>query len=207
LVKDVLLSAILVAANETLLEISGVVEAPEEEQGLIAGWISRGRLGLEKRWGSGFGLCLDYDVRAQAPVQARTVAGLAPLVAGDVSPERLEALLGTLDSAEFVGNEELLWSLAPSASPKDPGFYPRSYWRGPSWPIADWLLWWPLIRAGESERAEEIWWADLKRLASGGLAEYFEPFTGEPLGSTNQSWTAAIALDWLAQGNGGFAKD
>jgi hypothetical protein len=30
------------------------------------------------------------------------------------------------------------------------------------------------------------------------FAEYFEPFTGEPLGSPDQSWTAAVALDWLA---------
>ena len=30
-----------------------------------------------------------------------------------------------------------------------------------------------------------------------GFAEYFEPFTGEPLGSPEQSWTAAVVLDWL----------
>jgi hypothetical protein len=30
------------------------------------------------------------------------------------------------------------------------------------------------------------------------FAEYFEPFTGEPLGSLDQSWTAAVALDLLA---------
>ena len=30
------------------------------------------------------------------------------------------------------------------------------------------------------------------------FAEYFEAFTGEPLGSAEQSWTAAVALDMLA---------
>jgi hypothetical protein len=30
------------------------------------------------------------------------------------------------------------------------------------------------------------------------FAEYLEPYTGEPLGSMDQSWTAAVALDWLA---------
>jgi hypothetical protein len=30
------------------------------------------------------------------------------------------------------------------------------------------------------------------------FAEYYEPFTAEPLGSLDQSWTAAVALDWLA---------
>ena len=38
--------------------------------------------------------------------------------------------------------------------------------------------------------------------AAGEFAEYFEPFTGMPLGSSQQSWTAAVALDWSASGNG-----
>ena len=33
-----------------------------------------------------------------------------------------------------------------------------------------------------------------------GFTEYFEPFTGEPLGLDEQSWTATVALDWLAHG-------
>ena len=57
----------------------------------------------------------------------------------------------------------------------------RSYWRGPVWPVADWLLWWSLVRADELERAGGIRRVGLKRLASNGFAEYFEPFTGEPL--------------------------
>jgi hypothetical protein len=204
LVKDVLFSAILVAASEALLEISEVVGAPEEERGLIAAWITRGRRGLEERWDPDLGLCQDYDLRAEAPVRARTIAGFAPLVAGDLDPGRLKALLQTLDSPEFLGNEGLRWSLPPSTSPVDAGFHPRSYWRGPSWPVADWLLWWSLNRAGERERAEEIRQANLKRLTRSGFAEYFEPFTGKPLGSPNQSWTAAVALDWLAERNSGF---
>ncbi len=42
----------------------------------------------------------------------------------------------------------------------------------------------------------------LKRLVGNGFAEYFEPFTGEPLGASDQSWTATVALDWLAQDDG-----
>ncbi|MBV9172580.1 MAG: hypothetical protein JOZ81_21115 [Chloroflexi bacterium] len=32
----------------------------------------------------------------------------------------------------------------------------------------------------------------------GPVSEYLEPYTNEPLGSTNQSWTASVAVDWLA---------
>jgi glycogen debranching enzyme len=88
--------------------------------------------------------------------------------------------------------------LPPSTSPEELGFHPRSYWRGPVWPVANWLLWWSLIRSGETERAAQIRRASLDQIAEGGFAEYFEPFSGEPLGSKEQSWTAAVVLDWLA---------
>ncbi len=201
LVKDVLFSAILVAANEALSKIAAAVEAPDDERGLIEGWIERGRKSLDERWDPDLKLCLDYDLRAEAPARVRTVGGFAPLIAGGLSPERLKDILETLDSPQFAGNPELHLPLPPSTSPEEPGFHPRSYWRGPTWPVTNWLLWWALIRAGEQERAEKLRRTALEQLAEGGFAEYFEPFTGEPLGSHEQSWTAAVALDFLAAGS------
>jgi glucosylglycerate hydrolase len=201
LVKDVLFSAILVAANEALLEISRLVGASHEDAELISGWISRGRHGLESRWDPELRLCLDYDLRAAKPLRSRTVAGFAPLVAGDLRPRRLAILLETLRSPSFIGYPGLRRPLPPGTSPKDPGFNPRSYWRGPVWPVIDWLLWWAFMRAGERQLAERVRKASLAQIAEGGFAEYFEPFTGEPLGSDDQSWTAAVVLDWLAGGS------
>ena len=66
--------------------------------------------------------------------------------------------------------------------------------------MIDWLLWWALVRAGEHQLAERMRESSLEQIAEGGFAEYFEPFTGEPLGFREQSWTAAVALDWLAHG-------
>jgi glucosylglycerate hydrolase len=200
LVKDVLFSAILVAANEALLEISEVVNAPGEDRQLIEGWIERGRAGLEEQWDPDLGLCLDRDVLADEPVPVRTIAGFAPLIGGDLDRQRLRDLLTTLDSDDFAGNPDLRYSLPPSTSPEELGFHPRSYWRGPVWPVANWLLWWSLLRAGEGERAQSMRRETLEELSDGGFAEYFEPFTGEPLGSGEQSWTAAVALDMLATG-------
>ena len=200
LVKDVLFSAILIAANEALLEIADAVEAPDEERALIEGWMERGRESLEERWDPDLKLCLDYDLRAGSSARVRTVAGFAPLIAGGLSPERLEDILETLDSPAFTGNPRLAFPLPPSTSPEEPGFHPRSYWRGPVWPVTNWLLWWSLLRAGEEERAQKMRREALAQVAEGGFAEYFEPFTGEPLGSPDQSWTAAVALDFLAAG-------
>jgi glucosylglycerate hydrolase len=198
LVKDVLASAILVAANEALLEIARVADAPEGDRALIEGWISRGREGLDGLWDPELGLCLDHDLRREAPLRARTIAGFAPLVAGGLVPDRLEAQLRTLYSSDFLGHPGLRRSLPPSASPAEARFHPRSYWRGPVWPVTSWLLWRSLARAGEGEDAEALRRAALQELSGGGFAEYYEPFTGEPLGSDDQSWTAAVALDWLA---------
>jgi len=202
LVKDVLFSAILVAANEALLQIAAVVGAPDEERALIEGWIERGRNSLEECWDDDLKLCLDYDLRTKRYARVRTVAGFAPLIAGGLTPKRLQDLLQTLDSPSFAGHERLDRPLPPSTSPDEPGFHHRSYWRGPTWPVANWLLWWSLIRAGVPGRAESMRHASLDQLAEGGFAEYFEPFTGEPLGSPDQSWTAAVALDFIAAGGG-----
>ena len=196
LVKDVLFSAILVAANEALLEIAEVVDAPDGERAEISAWIDRGRRGLGGSCSQGLDLCLDHDPRRDAPLATRTVAGFAALVAG--GPGRLEGLLRTLYSPDFLGHPSLYRALPPSTSPAEDRFHPRSYWRGPVWPVVSWLLWRALVRVGEKERARALRRSALEGLLDGGFAEYFEPFTGEALGSNDQSWTAAGALDWLA---------
>jgi hypothetical protein len=52
---------------------------------------------------------------------------------------------------------------------------------------------------GYADRADEIRGDSLDQITAGEFAEYFDPFTGEPLGSPQQSWTAAVTLDWSAE--------
>jgi glycogen debranching enzyme len=89
----------------------------------------------------------------------------------------------------------------PSAVPDSPGWQVRAYWRGPSWPVANWLFWSALRqRPRWAEVAARLRAANLALLGrpQARFAEYFEPYTAEPLGSLEQSWTAAVTLDWLA---------
>ncbi len=123
---------------------------------------------------------------------------LPPLVAGGSGHEC--DLLETLYCEAFLGYPKLRWLLPLSASPLEGSFHPRGNWRGPVWPVIAWLLWWSLSRDGDEERAENLRRVPRKALAEGGFAEYFEPFTGEPLGPDDQAWTAAVTLDWLADG-------
>ena len=88
---------------------------------------------------------------------------------------------------------------SPNTGPEEARFHPRAYWRGPVWMVISWLFSRSLMLAGEEKRTADLRRASLEQLAAGGFAEYFEPFTGESLGSDNQSWSAAVALDWLTE--------
>lgn len=198
LVKAVWFSAILVAANDALLAIAETLGAPDAERAEITAWRDRGVRGLAERWHDDLACCLDYDLRAAQPIRTRVMGGFAPLVAGHMTPAVRAALFANLDGPAWLGHPRLRWPVPPSTSPEDPAFDPRRYWRGPTWPVMNWLFWWSLTRLGETERAARLRQASLDQLADGLFGEYYEPFTGEPLGSLNQSWTAAVALDWLA---------
>ncbi|PRC45176.1 glycogen debranching protein, partial [Mycobacterium sp. ITM-2017-0098] len=82
-------------------------------------------------------------------------------------------------------------------SPVSRDFRPREYWRGPVWPVMTWLFSWCFARRGWAERSSTLRREGLRQASDGTFAEYYEPFTGEPLGSMQQSWTAAAVLDWL----------
>jgi hypothetical protein len=200
LVKDVFFSAILTAADACMLEMGEVAEASDEQLEELRERAARGRRAQEGAWDDALRLSLDRDARTGAPVRTRTFAGFSPLLAGVGA--RCGALLEELDSARFAGALGLRWRLCPTTSPGDAAFERSNYWRGPVWPVVNWFLWWGLRRAGALERAAE-WRAEcLDQMAACGFAEYLDPFTGAPLGAGQQSWSAAVTLDWLAEGAG-----
>jgi hypothetical protein len=202
LIKDVFFSAVLVAANAALLDLAGVAGASGADLGQVGRWRERGLAGLAGCIDAESGLCADYDVRTGEQIRLRTFAGFAPLFARSPDAAQVAAQLRLLDSADFCGDPRLRWRLLPSTSPAEPAFEPRNYWRGPVWPVISWLLWDSLTALGQHGRARELRRDSLAQVAANGdFAEYFEPFTGKPLGSPQQSWTAAVALDWLARGD------
>ncbi|MCA1666900.1 MAG: glycogen debranching protein [Thermomicrobia bacterium] len=162
LVKGVWFSAIFVAANDALLEIAAIVGAPDADRAAITGWRDRGLRGLDERWDPHFGLALDYDLRAAAPIPVRVMGGFAPLIAGHLTPGRRAAILQTYDSPAWLGHPQLRWPMPLSTSPEGPGFDPRRYWRGPTWPVMNWLFWWALMQASETERAANLRQASLR---------------------------------------------
>ncbi|MBA9004935.1 glucosylglycerate hydrolase [Thermomonospora cellulosilytica] len=192
---DVLTSALFVAANEELATVADELGLPGVDE--LIGYADRFRRGVLET-ADDHGFAADVDLRTGAVIRTPTIAGFAPLLSGGLDPARQQALVETLTSADWCGHPGFAHALPPSTSPSSPAFDPVRYWRGPQWPPVTWLLIWGLERSGEQETARALREAALDQLADGLFAEYYHPFTGEPLGARPQSWTAAVALDLLA---------
>jgi len=190
-IKDMLMTAIFATASEALVRLSDSSD--------VAAWGKRAADGV-MRSVSADGLALDWDVRASAPIEVKTCAGLSPLLLPALSPEQFRGMCALALGPQFAGADGLAFKVVPSTAPGSPGFQSRSYWRGPIWPHMNWLVWRALRLNGEQAAASTLREQNLGLLARPGarFAEYFEPFTAEPLGSLDQSWSAAVALDWLA---------
>lgn len=200
LVKDVLFSAIFAAANAALARVVDALGLGDAEVLELRDLAERFTRGVMAEQDASSGLALDRDLQTGEAIPVVTWAGLAPLVLPQLSPEQASAVVARLASADFAGHPGLARPVVPSTAPDSPGFRPATYWRGPSWPVANWLLWWGLNQHGCTAAAATLREANLDLLSQpeADFAEYFHPFTGEPLGSRRQSWTAAAALDWLA---------
>jgi glucosylglycerate hydrolase len=143
------------------------------------------------------GLAADVDLRSGKWLKTETIAGFAPLIAGGMPTALREQLIELLTGPRWAGHPSFKYPLPPSTSPCSAAFNPDCYWRGPQWPVFTWLLTWALSRSGEYRVAAMLRSASLEQLSDESFAEYYQPLTGAPLGSLNQSWTAAVALDWL----------
>ena len=119
----------------------------------------------------------------------RTLDGLLPMLVSSV-PERIDAVAADLTDPSAYGGQ-----CGPAGVHRqEPGFDPRSYWRGPAWPQLGYLHWLGLLRHGRHGPAEQLASSTVRGAVRSGFAEYWDPDDGTGGGAVPQSWTALVAL-------------
>ena len=135
-------------------------------------------------------LC-SYSDAGEAEVgsgRVRTAYGLLGLLI-ETDAERTAAIASELGDPRAYGG-----AFGPTGVHRgEPAFEPRGYWRGPSWPQLDYLLWLGLRRAGRHDAATTLAQATTAGAEQSGLAEYWDSDDGTGLGAIPQSW-AGLAL-------------
>lgn len=197
LVGDVFFTALFALASEVLADLGAEFDQPSLRIARLATWARRARTAVAAATDPVTALARDWDFRTSKWLTTQTLAAFAPLLCGGLDQQAESTLLSTLDGPAWSGHPALATPVLPSTSPADPSFHPRQYWRGPQWPVMCWLFGWAFDRRGWPELAERHRTEGLRLCSDGQFAEYYHPLTGEPLGSRNQSWTAAAVLDWL----------
>jgi glycogen debranching enzyme len=187
------------------LPLNSVFAVAEDDLASLQGWIgadgrraraaaARLRAALGGMWDEEAGAYREHDLHGEAAVTG-TIADLFPLYAGVPDETR----------ARRVVDEHLMapdrhgpapWALT-TVSRATPDFDPRNYWRGPIWINVNWFMIRGLERYALRAEADHLRGLTLELVSRSGFSEYYEPTTGEPLGSREFSWSASLTLDLL----------
>ena len=103
-------------------------------------------------------------------------------------PARAIAALDQLDRPDRFGAEFGPANVART----HPAYDPVMYWRGPTWPQLNYLLWLAQRRWGRVRQADDLAERTVAGAQMSGLAEYWQAETGRGLGAIPQSWTGLI---------------
>jgi hypothetical protein len=146
------------------------------------------RHALVDRWEPDVRTWVDDGPTAARSGRVRTLEALLALLVDD-RPEAVAAVTEELcDDAGFGGA-----FVPPRVHRGEPTFLRGSYWRGPSWPQLDYLMWVALRRAGAHRAARTLGAATVSGAVQSGMAEYWDPDDAAPGGAVPQSWASLIA--------------
>ena len=184
-VYDPFMTSVLARAETDLSVVAAAADAPEVA-GRATGRADRLCAALlDRLWDEEAGRFVHRDARSGLVAKPDVIGAHVPLMLGDALPAAVSDRL----RAGLTERFGCPWPL-PTTSPSDPAFDGQRYWRGPTWMNINWLLG---DRPGLAviERSLEL-------LARNGFREYFDPVTGSGLGARDFTWSAAVALDWMA---------
>jgi hypothetical protein len=190
------LAALTAAAERALAEIAAVVGADPAPHLARAERITAAI--VRRLYDPVNGTFHALDVRTGKLSPVRCVNGLIPLILPDLPAEHVAAILAEAASPRFGLPTAAGGYPVPSYDRTAADFDPVRYWRGPTWININWLLWRGLRTHGRADLAARLRTSMLDLIRREGCFEYYHPDTGEGVGAPAFSWTAALALDLLA---------
>ena len=144
---------------------------------------------LAARWDEARGTWADAGSSERGSGRARTLDGLLPMLVA-TEADRIDAVAAELVDPTAYGG----WCGPAGVHRQEPGFDPRSYWRGPAWPQLSYLMWVGLRRHGQLDAAQSVASTTVRGAMQSGFAEYWDPDDGTGGGAVPQSWAALAAL-------------
>lgn len=187
-IAEIGFNAILQRANRDLRFLLDMVD---DRAGMaeIDRMIARTRAALEACWDKTDGLYRSRDAATGQAVGGPGIGGFLPLYADPALAVRHPQLTAGLE--RWLGQAAVA---VPSAEPGRPGFDPRRPGRGAVSLAHNWVLHDGLWRAGRQDLADRIRRDSMAVVKRSGFREYFDPITGDGLGGTGSSATAAAVL-------------
>ena len=182
---------IFLRANKDLYKLAnylGYFEYLDE----IKNWIEVLQQGCQIMWNDHLNAFSSYDRRGNTYCNAITNASFLCFYAG-VGSKRQKLYM--IDHCKRI-LDNCTYGI-PSLDPMHKYFESKRYWRGPVWSIMNYMIAIGLEEINEIELAHKIKNDTVQLVITNGMAEYFDPITGEGLGGKDFSWTAAIHLELL----------
>lgn len=192
-IEDLAFNSILVRANQQLRAIAKSLRQPLPDE------LDKRMLQTEKAfddlWDPYAESYFSRDFVTHKLIRQASIGSLLPLYGGAISQERAAMLVRQLEDEHQFGPAYPV----PSVPLNSSYFDANRYWQGPTWLNTNWLIIDGLRRYGFHDHAAALRESSLELVTRSGCAEYFNPLTGEALGSPNFSWTAALAIDLMQQ--------
>ena len=191
-VVDIGIVSILQRASNDLLDLCRTAGHEDGVRSLESA-LTRTKKAVGSLWSNERRCFLNHDLITGLAIDEVTTATVLPLFAALANAEQAAVMVELIDDwldATKVG----LSSTHPSSS----RYESQRYWRGPVWLHINWMIALGAAEYGYPEVAQKLQNSARDCVTTAGFWEYFDADTRDGCGGDNFTWTAAVALYWLA---------